>query len=126
MVNVEQIIEFVNRIAESFRPQRVILFGSYAYGKPTADSDVDLLVVMPHAGTPASKASEIRVAIPRNFPCDLMVRSPGTLRRRIMLDDFFLKEVTQKGITLYEASNAGVGRKGRRRLRYRNARIAVA
>jgi len=50
MANVAQIIKFVNRVAEAFRPERVILFGSHAYGTPTADSDVDLLVVMPHEG----------------------------------------------------------------------------
>jgi predicted nucleotidyltransferase len=126
MVDVEQIIRFVNQVAETFRPQRVILFGSYAYGNPTADSDVDLLVVMPHTGAPSRKASEIRTEIPRDFPCDLMVRSPKALRERIELDDFFLKEVTEKGITLYEAADAGVGRKGRRRLRHRKARTAVA
>ena len=126
MVDVEQIIAFVNRVAKVFGPERVILFGSYAYGKPTSDSDVDLLVVIPHNGAPSRKASIIRMAIPRGFPCDLMVRSPETLRERIALDDYFLKEVTEKGITLYEAADAGVGRKGRRRLRHRHARTAVA
>jgi hypothetical protein len=126
MVNVEQIIQFVDRLAEVFRPERVVLFGSYAYGKPTEDSDVDLLVVMPHEGAPSAKASQIRMAIPREFPCDLMVRSPGLLLERIGLNDFFLREVTEKGITLYDTADAGVGRKGRRRLRHRQPRVSVA
>jgi predicted nucleotidyltransferase len=126
MVDVEQIIQFVSQIVEVFGPQRVILFGSYAYGSPTEDSDVDLLVVMPHIGAPYKKAAQISSAIPHSFGCDLLVRSMKTLQERIVLNDFFLKEITEKGITLYDASDAGMGRKGRRRLRVRKPRAAIA
>ena len=126
MVNVEQIIEFVDRVTEAFRPDQVILFGSYAYGTPTTDSDVDLLVVMPHEDAPYKKAAQITNTVPPDFDCDMMVRSKEALAERIALNDFFLKEVTEKGIALYDASNAGVGRKGRRRLQQRRSRTAVA
>ena len=69
-------------IAERFQPERIILFGSYAYGKPNADSDVDLLVVMP-AWNEISKAARIYQSIDRPFTVDLLVRTPQRLARRL-------------------------------------------
>ena len=80
----------------------MILFGSYAYGHPTPDSDVDIMVVMPHRGSSAEAAAAIRLACPRDFPMDLIVRSPSELRRRIQIGDSFLREVTLKGSVLHE------------------------
>jgi predicted nucleotidyltransferase len=76
MVTRGQIREYATEIAREFRPRRIILFGSYAYGKPTRDSDVDLLVIMPHKGRGVEKAIEIRLKLRAPFPMDLMVRSP--------------------------------------------------
>ncbi len=50
MINEKKIADLGNRIAKEFQPERIILFGSYAYGKPRPDSDVDLLVVLPFDG----------------------------------------------------------------------------
>ena len=102
MVKRQKIKAFVKRVAAEFHPRRVILFGSYAYGKPTADSDVDLLVVMPHEGPPAVQASEIRKRIHAGFPMDLVVRSPAEVRRRLDMGDFFIREVMEQGLPLYE------------------------
>jgi predicted nucleotidyltransferase len=60
MVTRRQIKAYAQEIARQFKPQRIILFGSYASGKPTSDSDVDLLVVMPHKGLSADQATRIR------------------------------------------------------------------
>ena len=76
MVSLEQIKQFCEQIVREFKPEKIILFGSYAYGTPTEDSDVDLMVVMPHEGHPAYKAIEIDRAVRRQFPLDLLVRSP--------------------------------------------------
>jgi len=97
-------------VVERFRPVRVILFGSYAYGEPNADSDVDLMVVMRHRSSNVEVATRIRLACPRHFPMDLIVRSPAEVRRRLKLGDTFLREVTQQGIVLHEADNAWMGR----------------
>ena len=70
-------------IAREFRPQKIILFGSYAYGKPTPDSDVDLLVIMPLQGRATEKAVEISSQLEHRFPIDLLVRSPEELRQRL-------------------------------------------
>ena len=108
MVSFEQIQELADRIAREFKPDKIILFGSYAYGNPTADSDVDLLVVMPVEGKPYRKAAEILTHTRPAFGVDLLVRSPENLKWRIEHEDFFLREVTSKGKLLYEAAYAGV------------------
>ncbi len=102
MVNRRSINAFVKRVADEFHPRRVILFGSYAYGEPTPDSDVDLLVVMPHDGPPAVQAAEIRKRIHAGFPMDLVVRSPTEIQRRLTMDDFFIREILERGQALYE------------------------
>jgi len=110
VVNSRDIHDFVDRVVQRFRPAAVILFGSHAYGNPTADSDVDLMIVMPHRGPSARIATKIRLACPRAFPMDLIVRSPAELRRRLRSGDSFLRDVTSNGIVLHESRNARVGR----------------
>ena len=66
---------FARQIAERFRPNRIILFGSHAYGKPTMESDIDLLVVMPYEGSPFRQAGEILKRLQVWMPVDLIVRS---------------------------------------------------
>jgi predicted nucleotidyltransferase len=55
MVTVREIKAFCGRLAVEYRPSRIVLFGSYAHGKPRPDSDVDLLVVMPFKGAVSAK-----------------------------------------------------------------------
>lgn len=109
MISRRDIQLFVDQVVRRFKPSRVILFGSYAYGSPNPDSDVDLMVVMPHRGRSAKTATRIRLACPRTFPLDLIVRSPAEIRRNIAQGDPFLLEVTSKGIVLHEARGAHVG-----------------
>ena len=97
---------YANKIARQFHPNKIILFGSYAYGKPSEDSDVDLLVIMPFEGKGVHKATEILLATDPRFPIDLIVRTPEQIRTRIQLGDFFIREITQKGKILYEAAHA--------------------
>jgi len=109
MISRAEIRSFTDQIVRLFHPEKVILFGSYAYGKPTADSDVDLMVIMPHRGPSAKAATRIRLACPRDFPMDLIVRTPAEVRRRLGMGDQFLREITSKGIVLHEGRNARVG-----------------
>ncbi len=106
MTTLRQIKAYAAEVARQFKPQKIILFGSYAYGKPTTDSDVDLLVVMPHNRRNVEKAIEIRAKVDAPFPLDLLVRTPERLHERIVLGDFFLREVVAKGKVLYEASHS--------------------
>jgi len=103
MVKRQNITRFVRKVAAQFHPERVVLFGSYAYGKPTSDSDVDLLVVMSHKGPSAIQAAAIRKRVHAGFPMDLVVRSPEEIRRRLAMDDFFVREIMERGQSLYEA-----------------------
>lgn len=110
MVSREQIQGFVDQLVRRFRPGKVILFGSHAYGLPTEESDVDLMVIMPHRGSGARKATEIRLACPRSFSLDLMVRTPAEVKQRIRQGDTFINEVTSKGIVLHESRHTRMGR----------------
>jgi predicted nucleotidyltransferase len=109
MIDRKKIKAFVGEVARQFQPQRVVLFGSYAYGRPGADSDVDLLVIMPHKDHPAVQAAEILKRIRAGFPIDLIVRSPREIRKRLAMDDFFITEILERGKTLYEGQHARVG-----------------
>ncbi len=100
IVAMHQIEELGERIVQKFRPQQVILFGSYAYGQPTEDSDVDLLVIMPYEGHSARKALEIVQSIRPTFAIDVLVRSPEQVQQRLSWNDWFLREVTEKGKVL--------------------------
>jgi predicted nucleotidyltransferase len=102
---------FARQVAEHFQPERIILFGSYAYGRPHPDSDVDLLVVMP-ARNPHDQAARIRLAVPAPFPMDLVVRTPQTLRWRLREGNSFLSEAVSRGKVLYEKVDGRVGAEG--------------
>lgn len=91
------------QIATRFEPQKVILFGSHAYGEPNEDSDVDLLVVMNSNLRSVEQAVEIRRQVNFPFPTDLIVRTPHQLSERLNAGDQFLREVLSRGKVLYEA-----------------------
>ena len=97
MVTREDIQATCDDIVREFTPLQVILFGSYAYGTPTEDSDVDLLVVMDIPKSEfRNKAVEIRQRIPHRFSLDLLVRSPEEIASRVSYNDWFLRDVTEK------------------------------
>jgi predicted nucleotidyltransferase len=93
---------FAREIAERFHPYKIILFGSYAYGTPHAESDVDLLVIMP-CHDAVNQSIRICLAFERPFSYDLIVRTPKQIERGLRDDDWFLREITEKGKVLYEA-----------------------
>lgn len=95
---------FVSEVAGKFHPDKVILFGSCAAGEAGRNSDVDLLVVMPHRGPAALQAAKIRGAVPAPFSLDLIVRSPRKIRERLKLGDSFLHEIFRRGEILYESA----------------------
>ena len=102
---MEQIERFTERLVSDFRPARVVLFGSYAYGQPNADSDVDLLIIMPFAGKPTHKSAEIRLKTRPPFPVDLIVRTPEAVEERLAMDDGFIHDAVARGKVLYEADH---------------------
>lgn len=104
-VSTASIEELAQHIARDFRPERIILFGSYARGEPGPDSDVDLLVILPFAGKPWRTATAIRARTRPGFPLDLIVRTPEQLRERLRLGDPFLTEIVDCGEVLYETDH---------------------
>ena len=105
MVTMKQIQAVGLRIGREFHPNRVILFGSYALGEATEDSDVDLLIVMPFEGRSVEKSVEVRLKIEFPFPVDLLVRTPETVRVRIAMGDNFIRNILQRGKVLYETDH---------------------
>ena len=94
--------EIVSKIVKHFHPEKIILFGSRAWGDPTKESDMDILVVMDVDGSPIRKASEIsRIARPKFLPMDIIVRTPGEIKHRIEIGDPFVKRIMSKGKVLY-------------------------
>lgn len=90
-------------ITEKFNPEQIVLFGSHAYGKPTAWSDVDLLVVMNTPKGEMEAILEIANSLPDlAFRVDIIVRSREVLDKRKKLGDWFLREITTNGKVLYE------------------------
>ncbi|MFA6110478.1 MAG: nucleotidyltransferase domain-containing protein [Candidatus Latescibacterota bacterium] len=102
MVPMETIREYSQRLGREFHPQRVVLFGSYARGVATEDSDVDLLVVMPFEGKPWKAAAEFRGRVRPGFPLDLMVRTPQQVHERLSRGDTYLETLMREGVVLHE------------------------
>jgi uncharacterized protein len=109
-VPLRVIRDFARRVAERFHPERIILSGSHAYGRPHADSDVDILVVMP-ARNQIDQAVRIELACEPCFPLDIIVRTPENMRWRLEEGDSFLREITSRGKILCEKADEGVGAK---------------
>jgi uncharacterized protein len=103
MITMRQIEDVSGRIAAEFEPERILLFGSYAWGAPSPDSDVDLLVILPFEGKAVAKSVEMRLKIKPPFPVDLLVRTPEKIRERLALGDPFIRSILEKGKVLYEA-----------------------
>lgn len=114
-VPMSVIRRYAREVVRLFAPEKIILFGSYAYGTPHANSDVDILVVMP-ARNQIDQAVRIDRAIDPPFPLDLIVRTPANLAWRLKEGDQFLTEVMARGKVLYEKDDGRVGAQGRGRL----------
>src|SRR5438105_1501723 len=92
---------FARQVAERFQPEKIILCGSYAYGTPHQDSDVDILVVLP-ARNQLDQAVRIELACDPPFPLDLIVRTPKNMKWRLKEGESFLREIMARGKVLHE------------------------
>lgn len=107
MVSKTDIKRYCDAIATAFKPLKIILFGSYAYGQPNEDSDVDVLVVMPKSKRAyRSIGTKIRMAVDADFPVDILVRGESEVQRRVRQKDMFMTHITQNGKVMYEAVHA--------------------
>ena len=96
--------DIVQRIVAGYSPQKIILFGSYAYGKPDEDSDIDLLIVKDTNKRPIERWMEVKRLLrdrSRTVSVSPLVYTSHELEARLALKDFFIQEVLEKGKILY-------------------------
>ena len=105
-IKKREIMQLSQAIVNKFKPEKIILFGSYAYGNPQDDSDVDLLVILPYEGSSFRKTWEILNELKPKFAIDLLVRSPQEVEQRLAWNDFFMREIIEKGKVIYESANS--------------------
>ena len=96
--------QVVSQIVENFKPQKIILFGSYARGNPRPESDVDMLVIMNTPLRELQQALEIHRSLNIMFGLDLIVYTPKHLQERLDMHDWFLIDVIKEGKVVYKAS----------------------
>jgi len=93
----------IQKIVDDLNPEKIILFGSYAYGKPTPNSDVDLLIVLETNAPLKERSWKVsRLLLPRPFPVDILVKTPREIEKALKSGDFFLREILTRGKVLYE------------------------
>jgi predicted nucleotidyltransferase len=102
-VTEEVLQAVVHRLVTGLHPHKIVLFGSYISGTPTADSDVDLLVIMDTQARPVDRYLRVsRLLRPRPFPLDLLVKTPKEIAQALERNDAFMREIIAQGRVLYE------------------------
>jgi predicted nucleotidyltransferase len=105
-VTEDILAEIVRRIVTALHPEKVILFGSYAYGTPSEHSDVDLLVILETDSRPADRYLAVsRLIRPRPFPLDIVVKTPEEITQASVKGDNFIREIVTQGRVLYARSD---------------------
>jgi len=93
----------IQRIVDELKPEKIILFGSYAYGKPNPHSDVDLLIILKTNASLKERSWNVsRLLLPRPFPVDILVKTPKEVEKALKSGDFFLQDILSHGKVLYE------------------------
>ena len=101
--------EVVEKLKSEYKPLRIILFGSYAFGNPTEDSDIDLLILKNTNKRRVDRFVQVKKIIYNpnyKIPISPLVYSPEELEERLRIGDDFIKEIIQKGTILYERANS--------------------
>ena len=99
----DKIRQLAHRIAGKFKPEKIILFGSYAWGKPHQNSDVDLFIIKDTFNTRQSAAEIDRYLSDRDVPLDIIVARSQKIQERLDLGDPFWKKIINQGEVLYES-----------------------
>ena len=100
----EIILKMVEKIIKEYQPKKVILFGSYAYGEPTEESDIDLLIIKDTDKRPIDRWVEVKRVLrdtARTLPVSPLVYTEKEIEERMAIKDFFLKEILETGEVLY-------------------------
>lgn len=101
-----EIDKIVRRVIEAYQPEKIILFGSYAYGRPDADSDLDLLIIKKTSERFIDRSVNVRKIVSdpkRSIPFGPIVLTPEEIKERLAIGDQFIKGIVTKGKLLYAA-----------------------
>ena len=101
LISKKEIKKIAQKIAERYDPEKIILFGSFAWGKPNQDSDVDLLIIKNTKQNFFERNAAVRKIIDGVLPVDILVKTPEEVKNRLFLGDFFYKNIIKKGKNLY-------------------------
>lgn len=96
----------VEKLVVEYTPQKVVLFGSYSYGHPGPDSDVDLLIIKETSKRFIDRWAEVQhilTGMHRSIPVETLVLTPQEVENRLSIGDQFIKEIMEKGKVLYDA-----------------------
>lgn len=94
-----------NKIVKEYSPEKIILFGSWAWSKPGPDSDVDLFIIKRSKKQRVNRQRELRMKLfPPGMPLDLLVYTPKEINKRLEMGDFFIRDIINKGKVLYAES----------------------
>lgn len=95
-----QISSITNQLIKKYKPQKIILFGSYVYGQPTQESDMDLLIVAETDKKFHERLQEVRNLLPKDRPFDLIILTPSEYQKARMKNSLLL-EIESKGRVIY-------------------------
>ena len=98
----EEIEQQVQTIVREFHPEKIILFGSYAKGQATPQSDVDLFVIIDSDRSSWQLSEQISLAVEHIFPMDIVVKTRKEVNKRLKHGDFFIEDIIKNGKVLYE------------------------
>ena len=100
----KELKKITRKIVEKYKPEKIILFGSFAWGKPTEDSDFDLFIVKNSRKRRIDRERELRTMLIGNKfpPMDLLIYTPTEVKRRFQIEDFFIEDIFKKGKVLYD------------------------
>ena len=105
MISLNNIQDIATTIAREFQPEKIILFGSYAWGTPGQDSDVDFFIIKNTTVPAKQRIEELDRLFPRrDFPMDFLVYTPTQVQHRRERGDFFIENILTKGTLLYDAT----------------------
>lgn len=102
---LKELKKLKKNIVEQYKPEKIILFGSLAWGKFGPDSDIDLFVVKKTKKRFGERIDEVNIIANRagiESPKDIIVLTPSEFKTRIRLNDFFIQDIASKGKVLYE------------------------
>lgn len=117
-VGEKKLEEITSRIIKEYQPERIILFGSFAWGEPNQDSDLDLFVIKKSEKSRMERERELSVLLsPHTVPIDILVYTPEEVEQSINeYQNLFVEDIVRNGRLLYEIPGSKIRIKNERAL----------